>query len=158
MMKPLVSTYNYRDNGNGTVSDVSTGLMWKQCSEGQSGKDCRKGKAAKYGWDDAMSKFGKGISFAGYDDWRIPTKDELRTLVYCDNGTSQATAWDKGCGDNYQRPTIDLKAFPNTLDEFYWSFTAKGASGAWHVNFDFGADGWNDRNAVERVRLVRSGQ
>lgn len=148
----------YRINGDGTVTDTKTGLMWKRCSEGQSGDTCS-GEAAKYKWDDAMSKFRSGVSFAGYSDWRMPTREELRTLVYCSNGTPQETAWDKRCGKDgeYQYPTINQTAFPNTRS-FYWSSTEKDASYAWLVDFYGGYGYWNYRVDDDAVRLVRSGQ
>lgn len=105
-----------------------------------------------------MSKFGSDVSFAGYSDWRMPKIEELRTLVYCSNGTRQARAWNNGCGDNYQRPSIDLKAFPNTPKyEWYWSSTVD-MSYAWVVSFDDGDDYWSYRSSDNAVRLVRSGQ
>lgn len=154
---------NYTDNGDGTVTDTKTKLMWKQCSEGQSGKDCS-GEAAKYKWDDAMSKFGKGVSFAGHSDWRMPTMEELPTLVYCSNGTQHEEARDEMCGGKdykageYQKPTINQKVFPNTNKDSYWSSTEKDASDAWDVSFDYGHVSRGDRDTVYAVRLVRSGQ
>jgi len=146
-------------NGDSTVTDFKNKLTWKQCSEGQNGNNCS-GDAAEYTWDDAMAKFGKGVSFAGYSDWRMPTKDELRTLVYCSNGTPQATVWDKGCGGKYQHPTIDLKAFPNTPDATFWSASPDvGYSGtAWYVNFYNGYNSGVSKTEAFQVRLVRSGQ
>jgi hypothetical protein len=44
----------YLDNGDGTVTDTKTNLMWKQCAEGQSGSTCS-GKAAGYQWDAAIA-------------------------------------------------------------------------------------------------------
>ncbi|MEB4592625.1 DUF1566 domain-containing protein [Candidatus Thiothrix sp. Deng01] len=130
----------YMIHNNGTVTDTETGLMWKRCSEGQTGVDCG-GEPATYTWDDAMSKFGKGVSFAGYSDWRMPTIDELKTLV-----------------DKKQHPAINQTAFPNTPARWYWSSTEKDASGAWVVYFGSGLDLWSNRNFDFSVRLVRSGQ
>lgn len=141
----------YLDNGDGTITDTKTQLTWKKCSEGQSGDNCS-GEPAKYELADAMAKFGKG-------EWRLPTIEELRTLVYCSNGTPQETAVDESCGKEgeYQRPTINQNAFPNTA-RFYGSSTEKNDSYAWDVNFDRGVNGWSGRKVDRPVRLVRSGQ
>ncbi|MDD5393315.1 MAG: DUF1566 domain-containing protein [Thiothrix sp.] len=130
----------YIIHNNGTVTDTQTKLMWKRCSEGQSGADCS-GEPASFTWDDAMSMFGKGGSFASYNDWRMPTIEELKTLV-----------------DNSQTPTIDQTAFPDTLASWYWSSTENGASFAWYVDFYDGDGDWDNRYVVLPVRLVRSGQ
>jgi hypothetical protein len=104
-----------------------------------------------------MAKFGKG-------EWRLPTREELRTLVYCSNGTPQEVAWNYTCDgkDNkageHQRPTINQIAFPNTSSLWYWSSTEKDASGAWDVYFDVGYLNWDGRYYDVHVRLVRSGQ
>ena len=168
----------YINHGNGTVSDSKTGLMWKKCCEGQvtlrynerylsillknwglSGDDCSQGKAARYTWDDAMEKF-KNNHFAGYDDWRLPTLEELRTLVYRSNGANRR--------EEYQRPTINQQAFPNTEATGVWSSSPAAhreappvaifASNAWMVNFDGGNDYRGNEGLALQVRLVRSGQ
>jgi len=61
----------YRDNQDGTVTDLHTGLQWKRCSEGQTwnGSTCSD-KAKEYTWNEAMSLRSK---FAGHSDWRLPT-------------------------------------------------------------------------------------
>ena len=127
--KPTVSG-KYLVYKNGTVTDTKTQLMWKQASE-----------TGEYTWDAAMAKFGKNVSFAGYDDWRMPTKEELKTLV-----------------DKTHCPTIDPTAFPNTQSTWYWSSTARDTSNAWYVNFSNGNDYWSNRYVGNHVRLVRSGQ
>uniref|UniRef100_UPI004055CA12 caspase family protein n=1 Tax=Candidatus Electronema sp. TaxID=2698783 RepID=UPI004055CA12 len=75
----------YIDHGDGTVTDTKSGLMWKRCPEGLSGVNCEQGKTEEYEWDDAVKRF-KDVEYAGYADWRLPTIDELKTLVYCSNG------------------------------------------------------------------------
>lgn len=55
--------------------------------------------------DDAMSHFKSGVSFAGYNGWRMPTKDELKTLAYCRNGkhTPLPDQGIKTCGVTWKR-------------------------------------------------------
>jgi hypothetical protein len=57
----------YKDNGDGTVTDASTGLMWQQ--DGLTNKS----------WEQALS-YCENLSLAGYSDWRLPTVKELRSL------------------------------------------------------------------------------
>jgi len=58
----------YRDNGDGTVSDLVTGLMWV------------KARDAKMSWDEAMAE-AKSCHVGGRDDWRVPTIKELYSLI-----------------------------------------------------------------------------
>ena len=163
--KQKLITNRYLDNADGTITDTKTKLMWKKCSEGLGGNYCSYGTKKEYKWDDAMQQFKK-VSFGWHNDWRMPTKEELRTLVYCSNGTPQEEAWDNGCyGKNddageFQRPTINQQAFPNTEDSVFWSSSpyAGGSYSAWHVGFSNGYVGTLGKNAAFYVRLVRSGQ
>lgn len=157
------NTRRYHINDDGTVTDTKTKLMWKRCSEGQSGETCS-GAASQYKWDDAMSKFRSGVSFAGYSDWRMPTIAELRTLVYCSNGTPPEEAWDRWCSGKdhkageYQEPTINLTVFPDTPSYWYWSSTQNGASYVWFVFFPNGRVSGEPEAPPSYVRLVRGGQ
>jgi formylglycine-generating enzyme required for sulfatase activity len=56
------------DNGNGTVTDIETKLMWQ------------KKTAGPMTWDAAMP-YCSDLSLAGYTDRRLPTLDELETLA-----------------------------------------------------------------------------
>ena len=60
---------NFVDNGNGTITDQATGLMWMQ-------KDS--GKAMS--WEQAL-EFAENLLYAGYDDWRLPNAKELEYIV-----------------------------------------------------------------------------
>jgi hypothetical protein len=138
-----IMTERYRDLGDGTVLDTMTNLQWMRCALGQTwdGKTCV-GNAAKFNWDDAH-KAAIQNRHAGHDDWRLPTIDELKTLVV------------KG-----QEPTIDQQAFPNTPSWFFWSGSpvAVDASNAWIVGFNYGYADYYFRNNGGHVRLVRGGQ
>jgi hypothetical protein len=147
------NTDKFVDNKNGTVTFKATGLTWQKCSVGQTwtGETCS-GEAIKMTWDDAM-KFSNG--FAGYNDWRLPTKEELITLVFCSDGEYDA---DGSC-INYEtvtNPTINSVYFPNT-QSFYWSSSpdANGSSNAWFVYFGFGNSGYVSKLGDSFVRLVR---
>ena len=59
---------SYKDNGDGTVTDLNTGLMWQQ------------DPGDKMTYDEAVAG-ADAFSLAGYDDWRLPTIKELYSLI-----------------------------------------------------------------------------
>ncbi|CAK8717875.1 Caspase domain-containing protein [Candidatus Electronema halotolerans] len=144
----------YIDHGDGTITDTKSGLMWKRCSEGLEGVNCEEGKVKKYEYDDAVKRF-KNIEYAGYSDWRLPTIDELKTLVQCSKGKYK----DGWCNDGSEKPTINQQAFPNTTS-WYWSGSpyAGNSDYAWYVRFNGGYSGSDFRFSNYAVRLVRGGQ
>lgn len=84
--QPELIDGRYRDNGNGTVTDSKTNLTWMRCSLGQqwTGSACAS-VAMEMNWNDAL-KTAMSFSYAGHSDWRVPTLDELDTLVQCSAG------------------------------------------------------------------------
>jgi hypothetical protein len=83
------------------------------------------------------------IKLCGYSDWRLPTADELQTLV------DYSVA--------YPGPSIDSTWFPNTQQWVYWTATpyAGEASSAWDLYFDNGGMGTGNHYNYIHVRLVR---
>jgi uncharacterized protein DUF1566 len=74
--KPKVEKKPLIDNQDGTLTDPNSGLMWKQT-------DAWLDTHKFYTWQEQpgyVEKFNKE-KFAGYSDWRIPTKAEAMTLV-----------------------------------------------------------------------------
>lgn len=57
------------DNGNGTITDNATGLMWMQNDNGTGVL-----------WKDALS-YAENATYAGYSDWRLPDTKELQSIV-----------------------------------------------------------------------------
>jgi hypothetical protein len=170
----------YIDNYDGTITDTETNLMWKRCSEGLEGKNCEKGEVKRYEWDDAVKRF-KNVDYAGYSDWRMPTIDELKTLLYCSKGVNDVECHDGtdgNCNDGSEKPTINQQAFPNTQLDWYWSGSqnANHPDSAWIVDFSSGSSTINlftvrrlhlvgvsissssYHSNVRAVRLVRGGQ
>ena len=134
----------FQDQGNGTVTDLATGLIWKQCAEGLSGAGCASGSAAAFTWPKAL-QHAEAAVFAGSDRWRLPNKKELASLV------------EQRCYD----PAINERYFPNTPSSAaFWSSSAYAAySGdAWAVHFrDSSVTGYG-KDYARYVRLVRAGQ
>ena len=135
----------YVVHGDGTVTDGSTGLMWKRCPEGLSGSDCSEGTVNKYTWQAALQQAAT-TELAGYTDWRVPNIKELTSLV------------EPRC----YFPAIDITAFPNTpWNNWFWSASSNAEYDAWSVLFSYGLNGIVDKNYYAdavAVRLVRGGQ
>ena len=74
----------FEDNGDGTITDKATGLMWMK---NDSSKDMS--------WEDALS-YAASLHYAGHDDWRLPDVKQLQSIV--DYTRSPATT---------QSPAID---------------------------------------------------
>lgn len=126
---------------NGTVTDSVTGLMWKQCSEGQSGSSCT-GTTTAMGWTFAL-KATVASNFAGYNDWRLPNAKELESIV------------DYRCNT----PAINEAVFPATVSGIYWSSTTSNNYGpnAWAIDFELGRLVAHDKGEQRGIRLVRGG-
>lgn len=60
---------NFIDNGDGTITDYATGLMWQKADDGI-GKD----------WEEALS-YSENLKLAAYSDWRLPNAKELQSIV-----------------------------------------------------------------------------
>lgn len=152
-------TASYINHGNGTVTHKQSGLMWKKCSEGKAGNNCQ-GVTKSYTWDEAVENF-KQHSFSGYSDWRLPTAEEVQTLVICTNGVSIDKAWRTSCMlngmSNFIKPTIDIESFPNTSSSYFWtsSEVERDKSHAWIISFYSGSGSWGKKNGKNAVRLVR---
>ncbi len=81
--------------GEEVVMDWVTGLQW------------RRTHTSEYHWEDARD-WCLGLVYAGYDDWRLPDRHELFSLV--DFGRTAS-------------PAIDIDAFPGTPVEKFWTGT-----------------------------------
>lgn len=103
-------------NGDGTVSDKLTGLMWMQ------------GETPLLALTEALEYCCK-LNLGGFSDWYLPNIKELGTIV---NLTE---------GDNW----FFTDVFPDTNiapQGFYLSTTTFDATFGWGCNFQFGFDGY----------------
>jgi len=69
---------DFRDNGDGTVTDEATELMWMQVDSGtlKAGRN----QNGKMNWQEALD-WAENLEYAGHSDWRLPNVKELQSLV-----------------------------------------------------------------------------
>ncbi len=132
------------DNGDGTITDTATGLMWKKCLEGVSGSNCDSGFAGSFTWQTALQQPGviNVSGFATHHDWRLPNIKELTSIV------------EEQCFI----PAINLTRFPNMPSSVVWSASPGAPDAAWFVNFYYGYMDNYWRNNDFQVLLVRGGR
>jgi hypothetical protein len=134
---------NLTDNGNGTVTDNLTGLMWEQKSED--------GEKLTYTYDNAV-KYCEDLALGNYDDWRLPTRTEYSSIL------------------NFGRvsPSLDIIYFPyysyvKPTEINYWTSSKyhDDPGKIWKVQISFGliesADLTGDEPVLFKARCVRGG-
>lgn len=126
------SSSSLTDNGDGTVTDNDTGLMWSQASASNTKT-----------WENALA-WCENLVLSDYNDWRLPTIKELVSLV----------------DDDVDGLFIDAGYFPDTTSSYYWSSTTSAdyTDGAWAVNFAYGMNIRGNKSVFYNVRAVRGGQ
>ena len=138
----------YLMKSDGTVVDRDTGLMWMRCAVGQAWDATQKtctGTAKTFTWKAALAEVQavNSASYAGYQDWRLPNLRELTSLVRY------------ACPD----PAINVKAFPATPGETFWTSTPVASSYGlgWGVDFTTGQAYFQAYGNAFPIRLVRAG-
>ncbi len=124
---------DFVDNGDSTITDQATGLMWMQF-DSEIGMD----------WEAALAwaQTKNSESYLGYSDWRLPDVKELHSIL--DYSRSPATTNSAAIDPLFECSTItdegDAENYP-----FYWSSSthANMQNGAWGAYLCFGeALGW----------------
>jgi len=132
--QPSATQMSYTDNGDGTITDNKTGLMWLK-----EGNYPFNGATSTGTWEQALT-YCEGLSYAGYSDWRLPNRRELFSIVKFEGAA----------------PLINTTYFLNTQG-CYWTSTTfvPGTSAAVFVAFGGGyvvADGKTNACYVRPVR------
>jgi hypothetical protein len=111
----------FTDNGDGTVTDSLTGLMW-----------LKDGGCLKKRWNDSLNiiidfntntqRYACSGYSANYNDWRMPNVKELESMINYD--VSDSAGW------------LNAAGFTNIKNSSYWSSTTSGrtAAQAWMMN------------------------
>jgi Protein of unknown function (DUF1566) len=156
------ATLRYIDNGDGTITDRNTRLMWEKKDDdgGLHSLDNVypwSGGVGDTVWDwlaDVNAEGGTG--FAGYDDWRLPSVKELLSIIDYEDPTGPTV-----------RPEFHTNCAGSTVltgsctaPNRYWSSTTMAdiPAAAWAVNFNSGGvDPWDKGAFTRHVRAVRRG-
>ena len=102
-------------NGDGTVTDNLTGLMWVKSPDSTTRR-----------WSKALD-YCNNLNFAGHTDWRLPNVNELESLVNAD--VPDTATW------------LNTQGFTNVQSFYYWSSStsAYNTNRAWDVNMGSGS-------------------
>jgi hypothetical protein len=120
-------TNEFVDNGDGTVTDSTTGLMWMKNDNG-----------AGILWENALS-YAEGLEYAGYTDWRLPNAKELQSII---DYTRSPDSTNSAAIDTMFNCTPITNEAGETDYPYYWSGTThcslSPTNGAWAAYLSFG--------------------
>lgn len=121
-----------KDNGDGTVTDQRTGLVWQKV-----------GPARRGTWEEALRACSE-LDLAGRKDWRLPNIKELRSLS----------------DDALAAPSADRKFLPGMNAAAYWSSTTQcnRPERAWFTDFTSGLVTYADKTTPQWFLAVRGGE
>ncbi len=154
----------YTDNGDGTITDNNTGLMWKKKSSVPGDLHAwgnqyywsnlqHEGIPTIWEWLAAVNAEG-GTGFAGYNDWRIPNIKELLSIIDFENyNPAVDPVFNTNCpGGN----TVLTGSCTNPVN--HWSSTTSVSQNeAWMVDFSIGIVNDIGKSWFGIVRAVRGG-
>jgi hypothetical protein len=165
--------WEIKTNGGGGLHRKDWGHSWYEPDTTKNGgfqgyqngpKNCVDSQCDTYAFTNAVNAQG----LCGAKDWRVPTNEELKTLVFCSKGSTKILAKDEVghiCTGLATSPTINTTYFPNTESNGYWSSSTNAGNNreAWLVyfNVNFSGGGTSSTYSKENyryVRLVRRGQ
>ncbi len=138
----------FTDNGDGTVTDGLTGLMWTKSANAPGPAACAPALTKK--WQEALDFIDclNTNAYLGKTDWRLPNVNELETLVNAEHPIP--SAW------------LNTAGFTNVMPNIYWSSTTSvyGTIYAWIVNMSDGNIRYSFDKAYYRYYVwpVRAGQ
>ncbi len=136
---PRYGKNDFRDNGDGTVTDRATGLMWMKYDSGYLKAGPR--SDGRMTWQEAL-KWASDLTYAGYSDWRLPTAKELQSIV---DYTRSPDATNSPAIDPIFQATEIINEDGNRDFPYYWTGTThvgpKGGQNAVYIAFGRGL-GW----------------
>ncbi|MFI3243197.1 MAG: DUF1566 domain-containing protein [Akkermansia sp.] len=99
----------FKNNGDGTISDYATGLMWQQADDGKARN-----------WQDALA-YAEALTLAGKSDWRLPNAKELQSIV----DYSRSTQTTKSAAINAEFKTTSIEDWSGKKGNYpyFWTST-----------------------------------
>ncbi|MEN9914324.1 MAG: hypothetical protein RL528_1073 [Bacteroidota bacterium] len=126
---PTYLANHFTDNGDGTIIDNSTELVWQKTPNTQT-----------QNWENALV-YAENLALANVSDWRLPNIKELQSL----NDESRTN------------PSINSSFFPSIGVNNYWSSTSlpNQTTNAWYLNTQFGISTYSSKTTANYVLCVR---
>lgn len=146
-------TASFVDNGDGTITDNRTGLMWEKHSNDGGLHD----KDNTYSWANAFVRIDalNTAVFAGHADWRLPNVNELESIM--DFGVDFPTvgdAFNTACSGSC---SVTACSCTRSFDFWTSSYYVPDPNCAWSVGFDLGNREGLLKTSLFAVRAVRGG-
>ena len=116
-------TAQFVDLGNGSLYDTKTKLIWS-----------KQGNEKDISWNAAQDYIKRlnEQAYLGFKDWRMPTKQELATLV------QYAKSAGYGSGGKTIADFLNREGFSNIQKKWYWTSTFQNSSSVWGIDFENG--------------------
>ena len=139
----------FKDNNDGTVTDLQEGLMWKKI-------DLYQEKKIWSSWEDSqklIESFNKE-AYAKYSDWRLPTRKELKSLYEEDKKVPWKYYWTEN--------VVHIDPIFGYSHCCFWSSELYKDKYAWGFNYIGGKDypsmkgGGQYHLSLSTIRPVRS--
>ncbi len=136
------NTHKINQLGQLIVYDERTKLYWQDDlytnDEATAYQDTQTENGKVLLWDNAKS-YCKNLDYVGFNDWYLPTKEELESIINMNNS-----------------PTIE-SAFYSTVGAYFWTSTTSPTDiqQAYSINFNTGSIGTYDKNYNGYIRCVR---
>ncbi|WP_395046995.1 DUF1566 domain-containing protein [Flavobacterium sp.] len=126
---PAVISNHFTDNGNGTITDNLTQLIWQKTPN-----------ATAVTWENAIT-YAEGLSLASANDWRLPNIKELQSLN----------------DESLSNPSVNQTFFGSIGVKNYWSSTTvqNQTLNAWFWNTEFGITTFGLKTTVNYVICVK---
>lgn len=144
----------YRDNLDGTITDLRVALTWEKLGDDGSIHD----RDFLHDWDQAFAKIddlNRPPCFAGFCDWRLPNRSELLTLVDLGKRNPAVSPYFDSCTSHCSAVRCSC-----TPSSYFWSSSTSAGNedDGWAVDFGSGGAFLRTKISALRVRAVRGGR
>jgi hypothetical protein len=130
MPEPIAN--HFTDNGNGTITDNVTNLVWQKIHSTDS-----------LSWEQSLT-YADTTTIGGYTDWRLPNIKELQSIN----------------DENLINPSVNNTFFSNVGVNKFWSSTSlpNQTTKAWYLSTQFGITTYDAKTVKHYIYCVRGDQ
>lgn len=132
IVNPILLANHFTDNGDGTITDHLTQLVWQKIPN-----------TTSFTWEQAIA-YAEALEIGGASDWRLPNIKELQSLN----------------NESLSNPSVTTTYFSTIGIKNYWSSTTllpnpNNLNSAWYWNTQFGITSYDSKTNTNYVICVR---